>query len=90
MKLRYINICISIFICKCIILLINKFIRTKKIKNEIRPAVKENKTWKNQTFKLKMKITTRVGQITNTRESVNEIVGVINIICYKNVILKIY
>jgi len=50
----------------------------KKIKNEIRPAVKGNKDWKNQTFKLKMKITTRVGQITNTRESVNEISNVLN------------
>ncbi|ORX42133.1 GLE1-domain-containing protein [Piromyces finnis] len=50
----------------------------KKIKSDIRPAVKENKTWKNQTFKLKMKITTRVGQITNTRESVNEISNALN------------
>jgi len=50
----------------------------KKIKSEIRPAVKENKLWKNQTFKLKMKITTRVGQITNTRESVNEISNALN------------
>jgi len=50
----------------------------KKIKNEIRPAVKGNKDWKNQTFKLKMKITTRVGQITNTRDSVNEISNALN------------
>lgn len=42
--------------------------------------MKGNKDWKNQTFKLKMKITTRVGQITNTRESVNEIVSIIKII----------
>jgi len=45
----------------------------KKIKNEIRPAVKENKEWKNQTTRLKIRINTRIGQITNTRESVNEI-----------------
>jgi len=39
-----------------------------------------------------MKITTRVGQITNTRESVNEIVIYIsNMIIYINfIVLKIY
>jgi nucleoporin GLE1 len=45
----------------------------KKIKNEIRPAVKENKEWKNQTLKLKLRINTRVIQISSTKESVNEI-----------------
>ncbi|ORX83772.1 GLE1-domain-containing protein [Anaeromyces robustus] len=50
----------------------------KKIKNEIRPAVKENKEWKKQSFMLKMKITTRVGQITNTRDSVKEISNALN------------
>ena len=66
----------------CPRLILQSLLTCKSIKANVLKACSENPTWKKACFELKRKITSRLGQLTNSRRQISRLVNTLVRILY--------